>query len=258
MTRLKISILLLVLTIFSCKKKEQNIDDGGLISPTGKLWMHLHSFIGLNDIDTYGEDLVGNTGRKIRLDYGQYFLTDFQLVKLNDEIYSIDTTIVLKTLKQSSYLLGNVPVGNYKQIRFKLGLSNYYNQMQPTDLLSGELSDTSMWFNPLSFDGNYIYFNTKGMIDTSKDLSNKMAFFDYRIGSNSNLFNIEMPTKNFAIYDGLISYIHLKGNFANLFNGIDLTNENNLKLINTSENQSKSQLVERLKQNIENSFFDFE
>ncbi len=249
---------MILLLFFSCKKNEQKIDDGGIKVPTGKLWMHLHTYVGLNDIEAYGEEVSDESGRKIQLDFGQYYLTNFELVKLNGEIYSIDTTIVLKTLNQDSYLLGNIPVGNYKQVRFKLGLNTYYSQMQPGDIKTGQLQDTSMWFNSKSFEGDYIYFHTKGMIDTSSDLTGKMAQFDYKIGTSLNLVTIQLPENNFAIYDGLISYVHLKGNFACLFYGIDLKDENNLKVSDIGENQSKTKLINLLKQNIENSFFYFE
>lgn len=250
--------LIVLLLFFSCKKDEQKIDDGGIEVPTGKLWMHLHTYVGLNDIEAYGEEFNDESGRKVQLDLGQYYLTDFELVKLNGDTYLIDTTIVLKTIDQDSYLLGNIPVGNYKQVRFKLGLNAYYDQMQPGDLKAGQLQDTSMWFNTKSFDGNYIYFHTKGLIDTSSDLSGKMASFNYSIGTQPNVFSIQLPENNFAIYDDLISYIHLKGDFSNLFNRIKLSQESNLNIITTTDNQSKIDLISVLKQNIENDFFDFE
>ncbi len=250
--------LIVLLSIFSCKKDEQKIDNGGIEVPTGKLWIHLHTYVGLNDIEAYGEEVDDESGRKIQLDLGQYYLTDFELVKLNGDTYLIDTTIILKTIDQDSYSLGNIPVGNYKQVRFKIGLNSYYEQMQPIFLKTGELADSSMWFNKGAFDGDYIYFNAKGQIDTSKDFSGKMASFNYSIGTQPNVFSIQLPENNFAIYDGLISYIHLKGDFSNLFNGIMLSQESNLNIITTTDNQSKIDLISVLKQNIETDFFDFE
>lgn len=258
MKNFKSIYILFFLFLFSCKKETEKIDDGGLVIPTGKLWMHLHSYIDQHDVDTYGNELNNLEGRKFILDFGQYFLTDFQLVKLNGEVYSIDTTIVLKTLEQESYLLGNIPIGNYKEFRFKLGLNNFYNNLNPAELNSGELQDTAMWFNSDTFDGDYIHFNAKGQIDTSKDFSGKMASFNYRIGTEANLCTVQLPENNFAIYDGLISYIHLKGDFAKLFNGIKLSEETNLKVINRTDNQSKTELISILKQNIESAFFEFE
>ena len=250
--------MFIFLALFSCKKETQKIDDTGLLIPTGKLWMHLHSYIDQHDVNTYGKEHTNLEGRKFILDFGQYFLTDFQLVKLNGEVYSIDTTIVLKTLEQESYLLGDIPVGNYKEFRFKLGLNNFFNNLNPGDLNSGELQDTAMWFNSDAFDGDYIYFHAKGQIDTSVNLTGKMASFNYRVGTEANLCSIQLPENNFAVYDGLISYIHLKGDFTKLFNGIKLSEETNLKVINRTDNQSKTELISILKQNIESTFFEFE
>jgi hypothetical protein len=248
--------LVFILVLYSCKKEEETLVNE-IVVPTGKVWMHLHTAIGGNDVDEYNTIYLDENGRGIKLSRAQFYISDIELVKLNDEIvYAKD--ILLKTLEEESYLVGDIPVGNYKAIKFKLGLNGDLNDLQPDAVSSGALSDTSMWFNANDFTDGYVYLNAVGEIDTSADLSGKYAPFSYKIGTSTNVVTVNLPENTFPVYEGIISYVHLNADYSKLFQNIDITNQNNLNIINLQDNQTETILIGDLKTNISNSFFSFE
>jgi len=248
-------VILYCIIIFlglSCEKKDNKPTIEDVVSK-GKLWMHFHSTIGLNDINEYGIEYIDETGRGFKLSKAQFYISEIELIKLNDEVVYVND-FILKTLEDESYLVGDVEVGNYKAVRFKFGLNGGINNFTPDK----GLTDTSMWFNQSDYTGGYLYMNARGEVDTSSDFSGKYCHFNYKLGLATNIVEVSLPENYFPVYDGLISYVHLNADYAKLFNGIDLKDVYNLSITTKNENQTKQDLLTQLKLNIANSFISFE
>lgn len=232
--------------LFSCKKKDE-IEIVPEIIPTGTVMFHLHTYIGDNEVDLYNIPYSTQEGRNISLRIAQLFISDVQLVKLDNSTYDIPHDRILKTLEKDSYLIGQAPVGNYKGIRFKLGLSSLANKIDPA-----YPADSAMWFSSANIADGYVFLNVQGMIDTSETMSGNLVPFAYKIGTNANYKQINLPEKNFTIVKGEVTYAHLMADYNRLFNGINLTQNSNLFIKGSADNATP--LAQKIVANLSSIF----
>lgn len=228
----------------SCKKKAK--DENG-DTPMGKVSMHLHSYIEDEEIDLYNIPYSTHDGRAISLKLAQFYISDIELVKLDGSVYSIPNSTVLKKLGVDTYIIGEAPVGNYTSVRFKVGLPANSNQVD-----FSKTADSVMWFSNTKADDGYIFLNVQGAIDTSEAYTGTRTPFIYKIGSNVNYKQINMPRKDFTIVASEVYYIHLIADFNRLFNGIKISDNSNLYVRTVSDNSSP--LAQKILNNIPSLF----
>ena len=108
-----------LLGVASCKDNTPTPDS---VVPKGKFMFHLHTYIDNSEVDLY--DIVYTTleGRKMSLSMAQLYVSDIQLVKLDGTTVPISGKKILKVFETDTDLVGDVPVGNYKSMTFKVGL----------------------------------------------------------------------------------------------------------------------------------------
>ena len=250
-----VSIILISIFLFSaCKKKtvEPTTDS----TPTGVLMMHLHTHISDTEVDSYDTIYTNQDGRKLSLKLAQMYISDIQLVKLDGSIYKVADKNFLKVFETEGYKLENVPVGNYKAIRFKVGLNSTINALEPTNsAYTSLLNKPEMWFtNPVQTNG-YVFANIQGGIDTTVAKNGSLIPFSYKIGTDANLVEVSLPDKYFTVSEGMLSYSHLIIDYSNVFEGIQLNQVNNLTINTVTDNSSS--LATTIKNNI-SSMFHFE
>ena len=215
----------------SCNKKEKEDED--TVVPTGTVMMHLHTFIEDEEVDLYNIPYSTHDGRAISLKLAQFYISDIELVKLDGSIYKVPDSKALKKLETDTYLIGDVPVGNYTSVRFKVGLPPTSNQ---TDF--SNTSDSVMWFSKTKSGDGYIFLNVQGSIDTSEAYTGTLTPFVYKIGSNTNYTQVEMPEKKFTVVAGEVYYVHLLADFNRLFKGIKINDNTNLHVNTIADNAS--------------------
>jgi len=260
------SIVLLVCCLSalltSCKKKSEDIspDEENKEKenvPTGRLYMHLHNFIEDTEVDLYDVVYTSTSeGRKISLSMGQLYLSNIQLIKLDGSVYTVPNTIVLKEQEIETYLIGDVPVGNYKTIRFTVGLDANTNQKTPSTDANDPLNKPDMWFSSTAQPKGYVFVNVQGKIDTTADASGtdaQMQPFIYKIGTAANLMQRTMPDQSYTIVKDQAQYCHLYIDYTKLFTGIPLSNPANLTVNSPSDNASG--LAAAIVRNIPTMFF---
>lgn len=240
--------------LLACKKKATTPTSTPTENvPTGQLKFHLHTFIGENEVDAYGIEMTMPDGRMISLDMAQLYISDIQLVKLDGSYYNVPSNGVLKVFESETVNIGNVPVGNYKTVRFKVGLSPTVNALEATT--SGYinlLNQPEMWFSSTAQPDGYTFLNFSGSIDSTIAKTGDKVPFEYKIGTNANLTHIEMPAQNFTIYKDVVGYVHMKIEYDRLFDGIQLSNNANLHVKTKADNALP--IVEIIKQNIAKMF----
>ena len=235
--------LLFICMLFGCKKDELNTPNNSIISsPKGILKLHLHTFVGESEVDAYNIDYLNEEGRKISLNMAQLYISDIQLVKLDGSLCSLGDKTILKFFESETSTVGDVPVGNYKSIRFRVGINSFAG----SDSLI--FKEPSMWFSSQANKDEYVYLNVQGKIDTSLSLSGFMAPFCYRIGTTGNNIQVIMPDKNFTVLKDQIQYVHMLIDYSKIFNGIQLNNSLNLSV--NSINDNSLQLAGQVKNNI--------
>ncbi|HSY62769.1 MAG TPA: MbnP family protein [Cytophaga sp.] len=232
---------IIVTAVFSilfigCK---HNQSDTPVTVETAPISLHLHTYIGDNEVELYNAVYRTEDGRKMSLSFAQLYISNIRLVKFDGTIYNVGDTIVLTDINDQVYGLGNVPVGNYKSIKFDVGVPGAVNAQIPSG--TGKLNTPAMWFSSTAQTNNYIFMNAVGKIDTTAAMNAAdvdMVSFVYKIGTNSNVVHISMPNQNVSVQPGTMAYIHMVADYAELFNGLDLTNNDNLSIETAADNAS--------------------
>jgi len=207
---------------------------------TGQLYFHLHTDIDSLEVGDYNSVLQSTSGRKISLSLAQMYLSNIQLVNLDGSLYSVSNQVILKVFENEAYLVGNVPAGNYKSVRFSIGLSATENAKMS---VAGDtvFYRPEMWFGSSAQPQGYVFLNVQGKIDTTalaNGTDSQMVQFAYRIGTAANLKQVVMPDQNFSILPDQVEYVHMVINYMKIFDGIDLHIATNLHVQSTTDNST--------------------
>lgn len=234
-------ILLIVVCFTGCKKKTDPVSTQPTPAPAnGTVMLHLHTNIDTNEVDAYNQNYFMAGGRKVSLSIAQLYISSIQLVKSDGSTYDMSGVNILKLMQQEEYVVGSVPPGNYKSIRFNVGLAPATNTMVPA-IADSTLNHPNMWFGNSAQPSGYVFLNLQGKIDTSAAANNttaQMQPFVYRIGTNAHLKNVSMPDENYTVVSSQAHFIHIIIDYSKLFNGITLTLAGNLNVNSVSDNTS--------------------
>lgn len=244
-------VAVILLCFWSCKKDE--VVEPTPIVKTGTLLFHLHTYIDIEEVDLYGIDYQTSSGRTMSLDLAQMYISDIQLVKSDGSIYNLPGKNFLKKFETHTYNVGEVPVGNYESVRFKVGLPPAVNAMVPSASAdSNMLNLPAMWLGSSAQPDGYAFLNVQGKIDTSADLSHPPVPFVYKIGTNAHYVQVVMGEKNFTVEEGNAIYSHIIVDYSKLFNGISLSQAGNLSVKTAGENGSAT--AQKIAANIPSMF----
>ncbi len=240
-------VIMSLLCLFSCKKDPVPEPDPTV--ETGTFLMHLHTYIDLEEVDLYGIDYQTLNGRTISLDLAQLYISDIQFVRPDGSVYNATGKNILKTLETDTYAVGDVPVGTYKSLRFKVGLAPAVNALAPkASADSLILNQPAMWFGNTAQPDGYVFLHVQGKIDTSADLSHPPVPFNYKIGTNAHYVQVNMSEKNFVVTKGNAAYGHIIVDYSKLFNGVVLNQAGNLSVTTVAENDND--LAKKIANNI--------
>jgi hypothetical protein len=232
----------LLLGFSSCKKENtsNNTDNTTPNTPTGTVMFHLHTYLENTEVDGYNIVYTTDEGRKISLTRAQFYISAIQLVRLDGTLYDITDKKILKELETDVYFIADVPVGNYKSVKFKVGLDAATNQSNPFPSVdSAILNRPEMWFSSTAQPDGYVFMNVEGKIDTTSDASGTVANmqpFSYKIGTNANYKQVSMPDRNFTVIKDQVQYVHILADYYRLFNSIEINVSNNLTVATPADN----------------------
>lgn len=249
MKNFKYLLILISATVLLACSKDKPEENVPAATPTGSLLLHLHTYLDENEVDGYGFQYTMTDGRAIKLSMAQFFISGIELVKMDGSTLAVSTKF-MKTQKNSVYEIPNVPVGNYKGIRFKVGLDAETNAMS-AGKDTALLGDENMWFHEGGATG-YKFLSAYGMIDTSADFSGKMAEFQYSVGTNANYTQVVMPEQAFSVIKGSPQYLHMLADYYKLFDGLNLSNNENLYIVGVDGNSTP--IAAKIKANIPSMF----
>lgn len=233
-----LATVILITLVMSCNSNKPAPTPAAPVV-TAPISLHLHTYIGENEVELYNAVYQTAEGRKMSLSFAQLYITNIKLIKFDGTIYNVGDTILLTNIVDQVYKLGNVPVGNYKSIRFDIGLPSVVNAQIPSG--TGILNNPAMWFSSTAQANNYVFMNATGKIDTTaaKDAADAdMVPFVYKIGTNANLVHVTMSNQTVSVQPNTMAYIHMEADYAELFEGLDLTDNDNLHIETTADNAS--------------------
>lgn len=257
-TRHSLFLLLYFLFLLSaCNKKSDDPSPSTTDNESvakGKLYMHLHNFWGVEEIQEYDSLYRDEKGRKASFRTAQCYLSNLQLIKLDGSAYSLDSKIILKVQENTTYTLGEIPVGNYKALRFSIGLDEVTNS-QLTSSSSDVLNTPSMWFSNPPQPNGYVFFHLQGKIDTTTNANGSVADmqpFQIKLGTKGNLKQRTLPDFKMSIMENQAQYLHMRIDHSRLFTGLELKNPNNLSILSQTDNGSD--LAKKMADNLPSMF----
>ncbi len=233
--------LILSISFLSCKKKTTEPESTPVVVgtfPDGIIKLHFHTNVDTIEVGAYDTLYIMANGRKISVDLAQLYVSNIQLVRENDSLYDLSGTKILKLRQVEEYLAGGAHAGNYKSIRFNIGLAPSTNSSTPF-ANDSTLNKPMMWFGSTVQPDGYVFVNFQGKIDTSNAANctvAQMQPFSYKIGTNANVKNVSMPVQNYTVASSQVTYIHIVIDYNKLFNGIQLNNAANLIKNRASDN----------------------
>ncbi|MBL7815409.1 MAG: hypothetical protein JNL70_10370 [Saprospiraceae bacterium] len=221
----------------SCKDKNTPTPDP--VVAKGTFMFHLHTYIDNNEVDLYDITYTNLEGRKMSLSIAQLYISEIQLVKSDGSTLDISGKKILKLFETETNLVGEVPVGSYKSIRFKVGLDAATNALSPkASADSIILNRPEMWFGSSPQPDGYVFMNVQGKIDTSSTFDKTPVPFSYKIGTNANYKQVSMGIKDFKVEEGKAVFGHIIIDYNRLFNGIQMNQLANLSVTTATANSS--------------------
>ena len=204
----------------------------------GTIAFHFHTNVDTVEVADYDSINVMSTGRKITVHKAQLYLSGIQLVKLDGSTVDVSGVIVLKKQEEEVYTLGSVPSGNYKSVKFNVGLSGTTNAATPA-VSDSTLNTPPMWFGVTAQPSGFVFVNFQGTIDTTtagNGTISQMQPYSYKIGTNMNLKSVTLPDQNYTVSPNNIQFVHMVIDYNMLFTGVQLNVSSNLTMNTTSAN----------------------
>ncbi len=179
------------LLLFSC---EENSTSTELQVENVSLSVSLEHYFGNHIVEPEVSVHTNSSGNEIKFFKLHYLLTNFVLVNSLGEETILDSSAAYINMTEGrvDFVLPNVPVGNYKEIKFLLGVDSTTNhQSQNTFPASSPLNPI---INNLYWDwiDGFIFCSVEGY--HYKD-GQEMGSFAYHIGMDENLMQISIKNE---------------------------------------------------------------
>jgi len=236
--------------ITSCKKDK---DEPSPAAATQKLTLRLTPTIG-QDTLKFNSSFTTESNVRYTLSSFRYYMSNIRLVKSDGSEQAIDGKVFLVNPSTPDYSLGDIPVGEYKGIRFSVGVDNVTNHLDPTKYpISHPLAIQSPNIH-WSWNSGYIFLMMEGSCDTTALNTDKLTFGQYshgmffHIGMDPLLRTVELNNSPFTIAGSEPKVLNIHSDINELFTGIDLKTEN------TSHTMGSMPLATRFANNISNMF----
>lgn len=186
----------------------------------GEMNLHIHLNFDSNEIENYGEVYSDSQGRKTQFSNIQFYISHIQLIKLDGSVVEAPVKHILKTLENEEFSIGQVPVGNYKSVRFYVGLDSIDDGIEPNNSGDTLFTNHPEMFMP-STNGNYKYFRIDGNMTMQVD-STRSSFWIY-LGTAKQYVQVVMPDQPFAVYANQANWCHIIADMDKLLYPYDST-----------------------------------
>lgn len=206
MSKISFSIFLSIITvlffsIWACKKENDN--------PVGAGSLHVEfDNVANGSTLVLGQDYTNANGDVMNFSQFDYYVSNFSLVKADGTVYTVPKDSCYFLIRENGgenteIELNNIPAGDYKEIRFMLGIDSL-KSVSPLSERTGALDPAGEGADMYrSFEKGYIFVKVEGKspqapIDPVSD-TNK---FKYHIGSyGSSTLDYSSNLKWFTISD---------------------------------------------------------
>ncbi len=209
----------------SCKKDKEE----ETVEPTAteqNLKLHIHTQVG-NQLADYTSTFAQASGRKFILADFRYYISGIVLIKADGSEFPISGKVLLVKPSVQDYALGMVPVGDYKGIRYTMGLDSATNHSNPTVYSSENplaIQTPSMHW---SWSSGYIFTKVEGMCDTTLAANGPADCpFFFHVGTDMMKRSINFSSSSFTVTGTEEKEVALVFDLKKVLQNIDLRTEN--------------------------------
>ena len=251
-------IALTIITAFiGCKKDDNTIPDSIPIKTVtnNKLTLKMSPYIGSSELKFLSIITTDNNVR-ITVSMFRYYVSNIRLIKSDGSEHLISNKYLLVTPSTENYDLGEVPIGDYKGLKFNVGIDSVTNHQDPT------IYPTT---NPLaiqspgihwSWSSGYIFMMIEGSVDTTASNTGVIASkkFDrgmfFHIGMDKFYKEVDLSSSAFTVSNGAAKVINIKSDLNAFFNNMNLK----LDAENQTHTMNNMPLATKAANNISNMF----
>lgn len=149
--------------------------------------LHFKAFFDGAPLRMYEADYDYMEGMRMRFQLFQFYVSDVALLKADGTEHLLDVELVtfkdVQTVEQAdegvSFLIENIPIGDYQGIRMVIGLTPELNATQPSNYVAGHPLSDHYW----SWALGYVFTKIEGNADLNGD-GNFDEKLTYHIGHN--------------------------------------------------------------------------
>ncbi|MFK7969801.1 MAG: MbnP family protein [Bacteroidia bacterium] len=214
----------------------------------------------VGDADLVIGDTYSINGYDVQFTQSQFYVSSVMYMDEEGNGYAAEKdgepVYLLVKPDQKMYNLGTARAGHTHMVRFDVGVDAATNSQTDIDFAQwagdhplAAQTPSMAW----SWAAGYIFIRIEGKIDIDKD-----GDFDgddkdliYHIGKNDNQVSISLMSH--TDFDEASETLGVEFDLANLFNNLDLTNEDN-HVSHTGSSQEQKNLVTTIKDNVAGAF----
>ncbi|WP_156026801.1 MbnP family protein [Sporocytophaga myxococcoides] len=243
-----LSLLFIMLT--SCKNTE---DTPQPATQTQNLSLKMSTVIGNKPID-FTSVFTTEAGARYTLSSFRYYVSNIRLVKQDGSEYPITGKYLLVNPATEDYDLGQVPVGDYKGLKFAVGIDSVTNHADPTVYPTNNPLAIQSPGMHWSWSSGYIFLMMEGSCDTTNTNTDVQTFGQfshplfYHIGMDMLYREVNLDNVSFAVNANDKKTLHVQTYLNNFFTGIDIKTEN------ASHTMGSVPLATKLANNIQTMF----
>jgi len=226
-----------LLIIAGCKPEKS-------AGPTALMGLHLHTYIGdsLVDPSNLNVYIPDSAGRVEKLSHAQFYITNVSLHS-SSGWYVVPNSLILKREENEEYVIGNVPAGNYDDVRFTVGLSAALNSGTPagyTSIIADSVLSTlesAMYFGTGL---GYKFISVAGVVDTTANNSGTNVIpFSYDLGATGDTAVITLPTEAFTLQPSAnvannVQFIHIICDYGHLLQNVPIVTNVAARTVSTN------------------------
>lgn len=197
--------------------------------------MHIHLNLGDQEIEALGTIYTDSSGRETKINEIAFYISHIQLIKLDGSAVDVPVKRILKTLENEEFNLGQVPVGNYKSVRFHVGLDATDNATDPSAAADTVLRNhPEMWAEAPRTHGNYYFFKSNGGMSADTNKIN-LTYWLY-LGTSQNYVEVNLPDKPFTVLSNQANWCHVVADLNALIYPFDKNKASSWDIPNLNEN----------------------
>ena len=155
----------------------------------------------------------------------RYYVSDIKAIRDDGTEYKTPCAVILVDPNKRDYDLGRVPEGNYKGLRFTIGLDSAINHCDPTVFEAGlplAIQTPGMHWD---WNSGYLFMKIEGRVDTTKKCAGLPSTeFFYHLGMDRMKRGIDIQ-QIFSISKSTNYSLRLKFDLAKVFACIDMRSE---------------------------------